>query len=171
MTEWISVEDRFPNDGERVNVFTADERVLEMTYDKRRECWSRYDSAGVCSLGQYFITHWQPLPKPPKAKSLLDLRDDINKLYAPHTLAAGETGYDYVDGSLIEYCMSNDICFGDYIVRIDLNPNSSEHDYINVYAYSDGGPCSSYNFLEDWWEGQKTIQIVALKRLEDTFEK
>ena len=96
---------------------------------------------------------------------------EVNKLYAPHTLAADETGYDYVIERLIEYCMKNDRYFGDFIVRIDLNPNSSEHDYINVYAYSDGGACSSYDFLSDWWEGQKIIQIVALKRLEDVFEK
>ena len=93
-----------------------------------------------------------------------------SSVFQVHTLASGESGYEYVTEKLIEYCMNNDRRFSDYIVRIDLSPNNNEHEYINVYAYSDGGPFSSYDFLADWWEGQKTIQIVGLRKLEDIFE-
>lgn len=64
--QWISVENRFPNDGERVNVYTVDKRVLEMTFDKCRERWNRMDVYGLGLFGQYYVTHWQPLPEPPK---------------------------------------------------------------------------------------------------------
>lgn len=63
---WISVKDRLPNDGERVIVYTVEDSVLEMKFDKRRERWGRVGIDGVNWFGQFFITHWQPLPEPPK---------------------------------------------------------------------------------------------------------
>lgn len=63
---WISVEDKFPNDRERVIVYTVEERVLEMKFDKRHERWGRLDIDGMQLFGKSFVTHWMPLPEPPK---------------------------------------------------------------------------------------------------------
>ena len=63
---WISVKDRLPNDRERVIVHTVEGSVLEMKFDKRRESWGRLDIDGMEWFGKSFVTHWQPLPEPPK---------------------------------------------------------------------------------------------------------
>lgn len=63
---WISVKNKFPNDGERVIACTVDKMVLEMKFDKRRECWGRLDIDGMHLFGKSFVTRWMPLPEPPK---------------------------------------------------------------------------------------------------------
>lgn len=60
MSEWISVNDRLPKQGEIVIVFS---------------CWGEYEDDDYETSIQRFdvdyykandITHWMPLPEPPK---------------------------------------------------------------------------------------------------------
>ena len=60
MSEWISVDDRLPDNG----------MVLTYWTDKTIETYE-FDildyAAGWCRpLGNHLITHWMPLPEPPK---------------------------------------------------------------------------------------------------------
>ena len=65
MAEWISVKDRLPeNPEERVLVKIKDERSVfgKPAIDTDRysgKCWVRYYKN---------ITHWMPLPEPPKGE-------------------------------------------------------------------------------------------------------
>ena len=57
--EWISVDERLPN---KEGVY------LVYTY-KRHMKMSKYSGWGVddeASFDDYFVTHWMPLPEPPK---------------------------------------------------------------------------------------------------------
>lgn len=63
MSNWISVEDRYPNDGD--SVLTIDsEGVMEVyQYDiDWPNCFVKWD--GIVKI--FNITHWMPLPKPPE---------------------------------------------------------------------------------------------------------
>lgn len=75
MSEWMSVEDKLPKDGECVDIWIklpdGDEgRMENYFYDK--DCkkywrWSGVDFDKKLHLDPLFITHWMPLPPPPKA--------------------------------------------------------------------------------------------------------
>lgn len=58
---WISIKDRLPEDGVEVLVHDTDCGVLIGWYDKK-------DNIFVCEFINQLdaVTHWQPLPKPPK---------------------------------------------------------------------------------------------------------
>ncbi len=65
--EWVSVEDRLPEDG--MTVLTID------TEGKNEVCFYQKEWEGVfqqCGglIKIFNITHWQPLPKPPKMKGV-----------------------------------------------------------------------------------------------------
>ena len=66
--QWISVEERLPDDASDVLAYYDcgdDSRVMFVNYYKR--CW--YDSVFndlIDDLDQGCITHWMPLPEPPK---------------------------------------------------------------------------------------------------------
>ena len=67
MFDWISVKDRLP---EKVGDGLASERVL-IAYgvkDKRIDGWAMLDN-NLCPR-QELITHWMPLPEPPKEDDL-----------------------------------------------------------------------------------------------------
>ena len=53
--EWISVEDRLPDIGIEVLVYSEDDGI----------CVDYYDGD---SFGYYDVTHWMPLPEPPKGE-------------------------------------------------------------------------------------------------------
>ena len=56
MSEWIPVEDRLPEETCRVLAYHKGFGVFEAGYDKRNNWGSLRTS----------ITHWMPLPEPPK---------------------------------------------------------------------------------------------------------
>ncbi len=61
MSEWISVKDRVPEEGERVLVYNptcSEKHRVDIEYRFDRNFW---ESDGVYS----YITHWMPLPEPP----------------------------------------------------------------------------------------------------------
>jgi len=64
MSEWISVGDRLPNDGELVLIVTVSGDLTDYNFAK----WSGdYWTRKAWPLG-YAPTHWMPLPEPPKNK-------------------------------------------------------------------------------------------------------
>jgi len=69
MTEWISIKDSLPQDMECV-IAWGDNDIYMLTFkknsDKRHKNISGYfdDSSGEAYFNE--ITHWMPLPKPPK---------------------------------------------------------------------------------------------------------
>ena len=69
MAEWISVKDRLPEAGSRVLVFDETSEEFDLwSLEPRESEWCPigwYDSAGWFRRGDE-ITHWMPLPEPPK---------------------------------------------------------------------------------------------------------
>lgn len=62
MSEWISVKDRLPEDGDDLSIMLV-WRGIEHDYDTVR--W-RYQQGWDCVIqDKATITHWMPLPKPP----------------------------------------------------------------------------------------------------------
>lgn len=62
---WVSVKDRLPNDGQDVlaHLYDCEEtRIVPCNYDKGT--W--YDCLMSCTVAINSITHWMPLPEPPK---------------------------------------------------------------------------------------------------------
>lgn len=66
MSEWISVEERFPEPGERVIIVIGGivQHTMAFIDDGRWE-WADFDSD---SAPMEAVSHWMPLPDPPKAK-------------------------------------------------------------------------------------------------------
>lgn len=75
--EWISVKDRLPDPDEKVIVYNAENegtffaRCIESNF----ECWDavtrefvnwRWVPYGYICITLESVTHWMPLPKPPK---------------------------------------------------------------------------------------------------------
>lgn len=65
---WVSVKDRLPKDGQDVlgYLYNGEEtRIAPFNYDKGT--W--YDCVMNCTVAINSITHWMPLPEPPKEVS------------------------------------------------------------------------------------------------------
>lgn len=65
---WVSVNDRLPKDGQDVlgYLYNGEEtRIAPVNYDKGT--W--YDCVMNCTVAINSITHWMPLPEPPKEVS------------------------------------------------------------------------------------------------------
>ena len=74
-TEWISVKDKLPKDGEKVLVYYPKWRnekyyscVFSAEYQKRKYCDEGFGAEDVLFDigGEDGITHWMPLPNPPE---------------------------------------------------------------------------------------------------------
>lgn len=68
MAEWISVKDRLPEDEKQVLVYDRIHKTCTIgNYKKTEEndYWVAYQ--GESSIW-YNITHWMPLPEPPKGE-------------------------------------------------------------------------------------------------------
>ena len=68
--EWISVDDRLPeygNDGLADAVLVTDGFVQHMAYPVGGE-WRFAESGEIKEPMWYRITHWMPLPEPPKGE-------------------------------------------------------------------------------------------------------
>lgn len=60
---WISVKDRLPNPGERV---LATDGAFVGTAFTRANGWMRYEGIDWQVISSSRVTHWMPLPEPPK---------------------------------------------------------------------------------------------------------
>lgn len=58
MGEWISVEDRLPDENTHVFAYLSDRGFQEVPY-----LVTKFDRYGFNISN---VTHWQPLPEPPK---------------------------------------------------------------------------------------------------------
>ena len=81
-SEWISVEDKYPEDGQEVNILlnTGEGRIaLHELGTPSGSCFTKghyftgdiYHIDGAeynCSIYGDDVTHWQPLPKPPETR-------------------------------------------------------------------------------------------------------
>ena len=79
MTKWISVKDGMPDYQEEIIIFTTDKVVTSSLFVKRYPCYDKdelyFEKNGFViseEEGTYFkfneVTHWMPLPEPPKEK-------------------------------------------------------------------------------------------------------
>lgn len=67
--EWISVEDRLPDIGDIVDVWTRDGRETNQSFNGiSDEDYAFYPTTGGTYLHIDKVTHWQPLPEPPKVE-------------------------------------------------------------------------------------------------------
>ena len=81
MTEWISVKDRLPEESEPVIVYLSDQRNsgIGIAYHLDDKWWGGiginqtepyvviyYHDGGQSTLLFHYVTHWMPLPEPPK---------------------------------------------------------------------------------------------------------
>jgi hypothetical protein len=62
---WISVEERLPTDSEQVLMYTKYNATMYGFYSEG--IWYETYNGMVCLNVHKVVTHWQPLPHPPKA--------------------------------------------------------------------------------------------------------
>ena len=62
--EWVSVEDTVPDPGERV--LATDGTFVGEAYRTSANSWYRHTGFPWRDCLQSIVTHWMPLPKPPK---------------------------------------------------------------------------------------------------------
>ena len=62
--EWISVKARLPENDTRVLAYCKDRCIHDMKWSWADNAWYDKGSAAVYLAG--FVTHWLPLPEPPK---------------------------------------------------------------------------------------------------------
>jgi len=77
MNDWISVKDRLPEEHgydaylvylDIGHVMIADfyPEEHEKYYKQDESYWDSRDSTDMCDLLSHHVTHWMPLPEPPK---------------------------------------------------------------------------------------------------------
>ena len=66
-TQWISVNDRLPYDGEKVLVYLSNKNISIGWYVTNRDGARGFELSYGFVLIDYF-THWMPLPEPPKGE-------------------------------------------------------------------------------------------------------
>lgn len=80
---WISVKDRLPEDGEEVIAF-SEQNVTAAIYDGPEsyggECWteSKLFYCDVTFDHLEHVTHWMPLPDPPRMPAVTVCQEDHN---------------------------------------------------------------------------------------------
>jgi len=69
MTEWISVKDKLPEEDEMMILFYSTEGgVCSGNYEVEEEVYYSLDYIGGAGYRKS-VTHWMPLPEPPKEES------------------------------------------------------------------------------------------------------
>lgn len=73
-------------------------------------------------------------------------------------------GYTVVSQMLVEWCEAIGRRFSDLIVKIKVGDDED----IVFYSFDSNNYCFVSEY--DWYEGENTIQILDIKRLEDVFD-
>lgn len=64
--KWISVKEKLPNKNRRV-LFYSKNKIIVLGFFSD-DGWTEESSEGICKLNYRNVTHWMPLPNPPKEK-------------------------------------------------------------------------------------------------------
>lgn len=64
LPHWISVEDELPEESGYTIVYCTDGHINHRTFSKYQKQLKRWDLTGARSYWR--VTHWMPLPSPPK---------------------------------------------------------------------------------------------------------
>lgn len=60
LIKWISVQEKLPENNDKVLAFTLSGKYAVARYDQRRRCW--------IAAGNLTVTHWMPLPDVPEVE-------------------------------------------------------------------------------------------------------
>lgn len=71
--------------------------------------------------------------------------------------------YTVVSQMLVEWCEESKRYFSDLIIKIKVG----DHEEMVFESFDSNNYCFVSDY--DWWEGEDTIQILDIKRLEDVF--
>lgn len=71
--------------------------------------------------------------------------------------------YTVVSQMLVEWCEESERYFSDLIIKIKVG----DHEEIVFESFDANNYCFVSDY--DWWEGEDTIQILDVKRLDDVF--
>ena len=66
MSEWISVKDRLPDEKNPVLMWSRRSRTVPTCAACQYELWDWHPEYSPHDYGLEMITHWMPLPEPPK---------------------------------------------------------------------------------------------------------
>lgn len=67
MGEWISIKERLPEELTEVMVFMeATPQGVFMAFLENGKWLDGYSGKGIVLMQQELVTHWMPLPEPPK---------------------------------------------------------------------------------------------------------
>lgn len=63
---WINVNDRLPDDYERVLFVTRQRRVCAGGYDALKKIFEHYGPCGAIEFSLHDVKYWMPFPKAPE---------------------------------------------------------------------------------------------------------
>lgn len=69
-----------------------------------------------------------------------------------------QSGYDAVGALIWNYYGYNPM--DDLVIRIGISYNGKDYDIQNELVLTENG---SFEFLNDWWEGQKFIRVYGIQ--------
>ena len=72
--------------------------------------------------------------------------------------------YTVVSQMLVDWCEARGRCFSDLIIKI----KAGDYEDVVFESFDSNNYCFVSDY--DWWEGEDTIQILDIKRLEDVFD-
>lgn len=72
--------------------------------------------------------------------------------------------YTIVGRMLVEWCEARGRCFSDLIIKLKVG----DYEDIVFESFDSNNYCFVSDY--DWWEGEDTIQILDIKRLDDVFD-
>ena len=69
--KWVSVNDRLPESEQYVILWTKTGVMKYAKYldDEPHRPWITYDENGSCRAWDNVVTHWMPMPEPPKEET------------------------------------------------------------------------------------------------------
>lgn len=62
MTEWININDRKPENNDKILIGTADGSIMIGHYDTKEDLFLYYDPVIDYDYEPCYVTHWMPIP-------------------------------------------------------------------------------------------------------------